>query len=152
LDGDVVVVWSQHEHYDTRTGRTGRIGQADAVEQSVRGWDWRMRGSVGGSDERPARGPDHGRVWRPDGRAGAASNGKDVRAGECKYRMGVRGRLWFLVMQNAFVDLKKKFGLLNATTPLYLEAQFFGHSKYVEVDMDAWEELIAYIEKLRIVT
>ncbi|KAK0460913.1 uncharacterized protein EV420DRAFT_166108 [Desarmillaria tabescens] len=60
------------------------------------------------------------------------------------------------VPQNAFIYIKSKFGLLNATTPLYLHAVFPGgpdeEEKYVEVDLEAFEELVVHISKLRIMT
>lgn len=55
------------------------------------------------------------------------------------------------ILKNAFLYLKRTFGLLNATTPLYLQAVFSGSSAYVEVDTEAWEELVPYIVRLRIV-
>jgi hypothetical protein len=58
----------------------------------------------------------------------------------------------FMFHQNAFVNLKSKFGLLNASTPLYLQALFVGSNKWTEVDMDSWEELVPFIQKLRIAT
>lgn len=58
--------------------------------------------------------------------------------------------------RNAFIYIKSRFGLLNATTPLYLHAVFPGgpdeEEKYVEVDLDAFDELVMYISKLRIMT
>ncbi len=59
---------------------------------------------------------------------------------------------------NVFPDLESfsKFGLLNATTPLYLHAAIRAkdveNDTFVEIDMDAWEELVPYIERLRITT
>jgi hypothetical protein len=53
------------------------------------------------------------------------------------------------------MNLKSKFGLLNATTPLYLQAVIIGKGQtetFVEIDLDAWEEIVPYIEKLRITT
>ncbi|KIY68066.1 hypothetical protein CYLTODRAFT_421920, partial [Cylindrobasidium torrendii FP15055 ss-10] len=58
--------------------------------------------------------------------------------------------------RNAFVYVKGKLGLLNATTPLYLQACFKPldaydeDEKYVELDLEAWEELVPYILKLRV--
>ncbi|SJK97862.1 uncharacterized protein ARMOST_01117 [Armillaria ostoyae] len=58
--------------------------------------------------------------------------------------------------RNAFIYIKSKFGLLNATTPLYLHAVFPGgpdeEEKYVEVDLEAFEELVMHMSKLRIMT
>ncbi len=60
------------------------------------------------------------------------------------------------MLQNAFIYIKSKFGLLNATTPLYLHAVFPGgpdeEEKYVEVDLEAFEELVMHMSKLRIMT
>ncbi|KIK69051.1 hypothetical protein GYMLUDRAFT_152274 [Collybiopsis luxurians FD-317 M1] len=69
-----------------------------------------------------------------------------------------RKRMATMTGRNAFVYLKSKFGLLNATTPLYLQAVITGKSKdeanetFVEIDMDSWEEIVPFIEKLRITT
>ncbi|KAJ3986225.1 hypothetical protein F5890DRAFT_1019655 [Lentinula detonsa] len=59
-----------------------------------------------------------------------------------------------LVSQNAFVYVKGKFGLLNASTPLFLQAVITGKADgaFVEIDLDAWEEIVPYIVKLRIIT
>ncbi|KAF9073574.1 hypothetical protein BDP27DRAFT_1318526 [Rhodocollybia butyracea] len=69
-----------------------------------------------------------------------------------------RNRLASMTGRNAFAYLKSKFGLSNATTPLYLQAMIAGHRKageaevFFEIDMEAWEEIVPYIEKLRIIT
>ncbi|KAF5383449.1 hypothetical protein D9757_006129 [Collybiopsis confluens] len=68
-----------------------------------------------------------------------------------------RKRMAAMNGRNAFVYLKSKFGLLNATTPLYLQAVIAGSPKdgseiFVEIDMDAWEEVILHVQKLRITT
>lgn len=52
--------------------------------------------------------------------------------------------------QNAFLYLKSKFGILNTNSALYLEALMIGEDEFVEVDVDAWEELVPHISKLRI--
>ncbi|KAK7438455.1 hypothetical protein VKT23_018068 [Stygiomarasmius scandens] len=57
--------------------------------------------------------------------------------------------------RNAFLYVKSKFGLLNASTPLHLQAKFnFAGSSndYVEIDIEAWEELVPFIQKMRIMT
>ncbi|KAH7876715.1 uncharacterized protein C8R40DRAFT_1098395 [Lentinula edodes] len=56
--------------------------------------------------------------------------------------------------KNAFLYVKGKFGLLNASTPLFLQAVITGRADgaFVEIDLDAWEEIVPYIEKLRIIT
>ncbi|TFK23940.1 hypothetical protein FA15DRAFT_670027 [Coprinopsis marcescibilis] len=73
---------------------------------------------------------------------------------DCGERVMALGRKRMGAMngRNAFLYLKSKFGLLSTSAPLYLSASFTGSpDKFVEVDMDAWEELVPYIEKLRIV-
>ncbi|KAE9408752.1 hypothetical protein BT96DRAFT_1013364 [Gymnopus androsaceus JB14] len=80
-----------------------------------------------------------------------------VEFGHRKMALG-RKRMAAMNGRNAFVYLKSKFGLLNATTPLYLQAVIFGRAKdeenetFVELDLEAWEELVPYIAKLRIIT
>ncbi|KAF5343556.1 hypothetical protein D9758_012956 [Tetrapyrgos nigripes] len=57
--------------------------------------------------------------------------------------------------KNAFLYVKSKFGLLNASTPLHLQAKFNfegSSTEYVEIDLEAWEEMVPYIQKLRIMT
>ncbi|KAF8201007.1 hypothetical protein BJ912DRAFT_806146, partial [Pholiota molesta] len=47
--------------------------------------------------------------------------------------------------------LKSKFGLLNGTTALYLQATFDAEEvKFVEVDVDSWEELVGHMRRLRL--
>lgn len=73
---------------------------------------------------------------------------------ECGGRVMALGRTRMAVMsgRNAFLYLKSKFGLLNSTTPLYIQAAFIGDEEdFVEVDMDAWEELVPHIYRLRII-
>jgi hypothetical protein len=49
--------------------------------------------------------------------------------------------------------MKSKFGLLNATSALFLQATFDEEpGRYVEVDLDSWEELVGYMQRLRIIT
>jgi len=48
--------------------------------------------------------------------------------------------------------MKSKFGLLNATTACFIQATFEGNEEqFVEVDLDSWEELVAYMVRLRII-
>ncbi|KAJ3547343.1 hypothetical protein NMY22_g1692 [Coprinellus aureogranulatus] len=56
--------------------------------------------------------------------------------------------------QNALLYLKSKFGLLSSPRPVYLQASFLGETdgEFVEVDLDAWEELVPHIDRLRIIT
>ncbi|THV06897.1 hypothetical protein K435DRAFT_416274 [Dendrothele bispora CBS 962.96] len=66
--------------------------------------------------------------------------------------------------RNAFLYIKSKFGLLNASTPLHLQAKFFplstgssstttsARDEYVEIDIEAWEELVPFVQKLRVMT
>ncbi|KAJ3726962.1 hypothetical protein EV361DRAFT_793100 [Lentinula raphanica] len=65
-----------------------------------------------------------------------------------------RKRMAAMTGRNAFVYVKGKFGLLNASTPLFLQAVITGKTDgaFVEIDLDAWEEIVPYIEKLRIIT
>ncbi|KAG2015718.1 hypothetical protein CC2G_008962 [Coprinopsis cinerea AmutBmut pab1-1] len=74
---------------------------------------------------------------------------------ECGERVMALGRKRMAAMngRNAFLYLKSKFGLLSTSNALYLSASFVGDSQqqFVEVDMDAWGELVPYIERLRIV-
>ncbi|KAH9485475.1 hypothetical protein JR316_0002383 [Psilocybe cubensis] len=65
------------------------------------------------------------------------------------------GRQRMLAMngRNALLYMKSKFGLLNSTTALYLQATFEGdEERFVEVDLDSWEELVVYMQRLRIIT
>jgi len=49
--------------------------------------------------------------------------------------------------------LKSKFGLLNSSAAFFLEATFEGaDEQYVEIDLDSWEELVAYMQHLRIMS
>ncbi|KAF9012483.1 hypothetical protein BDQ17DRAFT_1343989 [Cyathus striatus] len=62
-----------------------------------------------------------------------------------------RKRMAAMNGRNAIVYMKSKFGLLNSTSPFYLQASFIGDEEsYVEVDLDAWEELVPHISRLRI--
>ena len=54
--------------------------------------------------------------------------------------------------QNAFLYLKSKFGILNTNSALYLEALIIGEDDFVEVDFDAWEELVPHISRLRVIS
>ncbi|KAJ3814736.1 hypothetical protein EV368DRAFT_35129 [Lentinula lateritia] len=65
-----------------------------------------------------------------------------------------RKRMSTMTGRNAFLYVKGKFGLLNASTPLFLQAVITGRAEgaFVEIDLDAWEEIVPYIEKLRIIT
>ncbi|KAJ3749423.1 hypothetical protein DFH05DRAFT_1476687 [Lentinula detonsa] len=65
-----------------------------------------------------------------------------------------RKRMATMAGRNAFVYVKGKFGLLNASTPLFLQAVITGKADgaFVEIDLDAWEEIVPYIVKLRIIT
>ena len=55
-------------------------------------------------------------------------------------------------LQNAALYLKSKFGLLAATAPVRIEAAFQreqdGALEWMEVDMDAWEELVPHMHRL----
>ena len=55
-------------------------------------------------------------------------------------------------LQNAALYLKSKFGLLAATAPVRIEAAFRreqdGALEWMEVDMDAWEELVPHMHRL----
>ncbi|PPQ64931.1 hypothetical protein CVT26_015651 [Gymnopilus dilepis] len=63
-----------------------------------------------------------------------------------------RSRMAAMTGRNALLYMKSKFGLLNATTPLYLQAAFTGdEERFVEVDLDSWEELVEHMQKLRII-
>lgn len=64
---------------------------------------------------------------------------------------------WVLILaeKNAFLYVKSKLGLLASPRPLYLQASFFGcgtDGEFVEVDLDAWEELAPFIDRLRVFT
>ncbi|KAF8908017.1 hypothetical protein CPB85DRAFT_1223021 [Mucidula mucida] len=67
-----------------------------------------------------------------------------------------RRRMAGMTGRNAFIYVKSKLGLLNATTPLHLQALFHGpaeeEERYMEIDLEAWEELVPHILKLRIMT
>ncbi|KXN85302.1 Putative 2-hydroxyacid dehydrogenase UNK4.10 [Leucoagaricus sp. SymC.cos] len=60
-----------------------------------------------------------------------------------------RRRMASLNGRVALTYLKSKFGLLNATRPVILNASFIGkEEEFVEIDMDAWEELVPHIDRL----
>lgn len=65
-----------------------------------------------------------------------------------------RKRMASMNGRNAFLYLKSKFGLLSSPRPLFLQVLFVGEAEgdYVEVDLDAWEELAPHIERLRIIS
>ncbi|KAF9526642.1 hypothetical protein CPB83DRAFT_857552 [Crepidotus variabilis] len=64
-----------------------------------------------------------------------------------------RSRMMTMNGRNAFLYMKSKFGLLNASTAFFLEATFEGNEdRYVEIDLDSWEELVVYMHKLRIIS
>lgn len=63
-----------------------------------------------------------------------------------------RKRMGVMSGRNAFLYLKSKFGILNTNSALYLEALIIGEEEYVEVDFDAWEELVPHISRLRIIS
>ncbi|TEB30307.1 hypothetical protein FA13DRAFT_1733609 [Coprinellus micaceus] len=56
--------------------------------------------------------------------------------------------------QNAVLYLKSKFGLLSSPRPVYLQASFLcmADGEFVEVDLDAWDELAPHIDRLRIIS
>lgn len=48
--------------------------------------------------------------------------------------------------------MRSKFGLLNSPTAVFLQATFEEESvKFVEVDLDSWEELVVHIYRLRVI-
>ncbi|KAF9485937.1 hypothetical protein BDN70DRAFT_870405 [Pholiota conissans] len=62
-----------------------------------------------------------------------------------------RGRLSAMNGRNALLYLKSKFGLLNSTAAVFVQATFEeGEGKFVEVDLDSWEELVGHMYRLRI--
>lgn len=62
-----------------------------------------------------------------------------------------RKRMSALNGRNAMIYLKSKFGLLSAARPVIMDASFIGkEDEFVEVDMDAWEELVPQIAKLNL--
>ncbi|KIK09204.1 hypothetical protein K443DRAFT_83368 [Laccaria amethystina LaAM-08-1] len=63
-----------------------------------------------------------------------------------------RKRMGVMSGRNAFIYLRSKFGILNTNSALYLEALIIGEDEFVEVDFDAWEELVPHISKLRIIS
>ncbi|TFK44871.1 hypothetical protein BDQ12DRAFT_661522 [Crucibulum laeve] len=94
-----------------------------------------------------------GEVLQALGAVSTATTSKPIMI-EYGNRIMALGRKRMAVMsgRNAFLYLKSKFGLLNATAALYLQATFIGDEEtFVEVDMDAWEELVPYMHKLRII-
>ncbi len=100
-------------------------------------------------------GTHHPVLWKPDNGAGQKENGGYDGSGRLLYLLfvlDVDSRL----LQNAFIYVKSKLGLLNATTPLHLQALFHGpaeeEERYMEIDLEAWEELVPHILKLRIMT
>ncbi|KAI5890300.1 uncharacterized protein SCHCODRAFT_02631430 [Schizophyllum commune H4-8] len=63
-----------------------------------------------------------------------------------------RKRMESMSGRNAALYLKSKFGLLAATAPVRIEAAFRreqdGVLEWMEVDMDAWEELVPHMHRL----
>ncbi|KAL1695980.1 hypothetical protein GGG16DRAFT_121304 [Schizophyllum commune] len=63
-----------------------------------------------------------------------------------------RKRMESMSGRNAALYLKSKFGLLAATAPVRIEAAFRreqdGAVEWMEVDMDAWEELVPHMHRL----
>ncbi|KAF8653278.1 hypothetical protein AX16_003980 [Volvariella volvacea WC 439] len=73
-----------------------------------------------------------------------------VECGQRTMALG-RARMASLSGRNAFLYLQSKFGLLDSRKPLHLEAIFTASGEnYIEIDMDAWEELVPHIKKLRV--
>jgi len=63
-----------------------------------------------------------------------------------------RSRMSAMNGRNALLYMKSKFGLLNSTAALYLQATFDGdEERFVEVDLDSWEELVVHMQRLRII-
>ncbi|KIM40264.1 hypothetical protein M413DRAFT_446438 [Hebeloma cylindrosporum] len=63
-----------------------------------------------------------------------------------------RQRMSTMNGRNALLYMKSKFGLLNATAACFHQATFEGNEEqFVEVDLDSWEELVAYMVRLRII-
>ncbi|KAJ3514799.1 hypothetical protein NLJ89_g2159 [Agrocybe chaxingu] len=64
-----------------------------------------------------------------------------------------RQRMQTMNGRNAFLYMKSKFGLLNATSAFFLEATFEQDvDSFVEIDLDSWEELVAFMHKIRIIS
>ncbi|KAF8161256.1 hypothetical protein B0H34DRAFT_673245 [Crassisporium funariophilum] len=64
-----------------------------------------------------------------------------------------RQRMASMNGRNAFLYMKSKFGLLNSTIALFLQATLDRNDEQlVEVDLDSWEELVPYIHRLRIIS
>lgn len=47
--------------------------------------------------------------------------------------------------------MKSKFGLLNTSAAVFLQATFDEDAKFVEVDLDSWEELVGHMHRLRVI-
>ena len=48
--------------------------------------------------------------------------------------------------------MKSKFGLLNTSAAVFLQATFDEDTvKFVEVDLDSWEELVGNMHRLRVI-
>ncbi|TRM69141.1 hypothetical protein BD626DRAFT_473067 [Schizophyllum amplum] len=76
-----------------------------------------------------------------------------IEHGDRRMALG-RKRMESMSGRNAALYLKSKFGLLAATAPVRIEAAFRreqdGALEWMEVDMDAWEELVPHMHRLLI--